>query len=562
MAIESDITEDKRLNAELSRAKDQAESANDAKSQFIANVSHEIRTPLTGIMGFAELLANREHIDAETRKDWSQSIVTSGRHLQMLLNDVLDISKIEAGKLEIEKLGVNPHQIIEDVVTIFQVNAAHKGLDLEVACPNPLPETIQTDPTRLRQILSNLVGNAIKFTDEGSVRIEADIQTGEDGKAVLRIDIVDTGPGMTADQQARLFKSFSQADASVTRKFGGTGLGLAISRHLAQALGGDIAVESRPGFGSRFSVTIDPGDISQTPRVQAPESRTRGHVESNHEQAEPAPDHAAAPAGIDGSPRLLLADDGETNRKFFNITLRDAGFDVTLAENGQEALDRLQAEPEGFDLVLMDMQMPVLDGFEATRRARAAGVRCPIYALTASVLKGDRERCLKVGCTDYLTKPIQPDELVRRVCQALRREPAKARDNTSAEPTKPATTTGSDAIAPGLDPDMPDFIEVLTDYADRLGGYLSDAEAALARQDAESLASIAHTILGSGGTIGYDCLTEPAKALQLAAHEHSLEQAGTQLDELIDLSRRIRLGLESPAAESPGPTDAISSDDR
>ena len=556
MAMESDITDDKKINEELTRAKEEAESGNRSKSQFIANMSHEIRTPLTGIIGFADMLSKMEDVDAATRRDWGHTILSSSRHLQALLNDVLDISKIEAGKLEIETMQVSPHEVIAEIASIFRVNAQAKGLSLELACPNPLPKSIQTDPTRLKQILSNLVGNAIKFTSEGSIRIEADLVKHSDYQdELMRIDIVDTGPGMSKEQLSRLFQAFAQADASVTRKFGGTGLGLAISRNLAEALGGGLTVESREGFGSRFILTIDPGDISDTPRIMGIESHTvTDQTEQILEQTETSSSVSVdsdsnTPKSDENLPEVLLADDGETNRKFITTSLKHAGIAVTAVPNGKVALDTLVAEPDRFKLVLMDMQMPEMDGFEATRQARKAGVKTPIFALTASVLKGDRERCLSVGCNDYLSKPIEPARLIEAVKNVLAMQ--QEAQLLSEELPQPVTkTTGSDKTNPPesepiistLEDETPGLIDLITSYANELSQYLEEADHALNSNDVDTVAKLAHKILGSGGMMGFDCLSDPAEALEQAALSKKLDKAAEELEELKQLSTRIQHG--------------------
>lgn len=526
MSIESDISELKQAEQDMDEAREAAESASESKSRFLANMSHEIRTPLTGVIGFAQMLEQKPDADEATRQDWARTIHHSARHLQSLLNDVLDVSKIEAGRMEMEWQPVDLHGLLADTASNFRVAAAEKGITLDLMCPNPLPQKVRTDPTRLRQVLSNLVSNAIKFTGHGGVHIEADLletESGDDAQTLVRIDVVDTGPGIPADRQAAVFRPFVQADNSVSREHGGTGLGLVISRRLCEALGGTLTLESRQGFGSRFTVTFNPGDIANTPRVTSQEAmaHARNHVST-----------ASTEAALGA--KVLVADDGETNRKFLQIVLADAGCDVVLAEHGAEAVELVKQTEGGFDLILMDMQMPVLDGYRATAALREAGVACPILALTASTMQGTREKCTEAGCTGYLTKPIDPGRLIDAVREAI-------------EATRAGTATNADA--PVDEDDVPATADprmaaLVNSYLHELENYLKDAEAALNRGDLEAVAAVGHKVLGSGGTIGFHELTAPAAALETAAKTGQAEAARRSLDELVALQRSLTEGRD------------------
>ncbi|MEQ8790517.1 MAG: PAS domain S-box protein [Pirellulaceae bacterium] len=403
---------------DLEEARRAADLANRSKDEFLANMSHELRTPMTAILGFAEILVgdDAECIPAE-RADAIQTIRRNGEHLLELINDILDLSKIEAGKLEIERIDCSPWQIIEDVVGLMRVRAQAKNLPLEAELEGPIPATFRTDPTRLRQVLINLVGNAIKFTELGSVRVIARIAESAAGSA-LEFRVVDTGIGMDDAQVARLFRPFTQADTSITRNFGGTGLGLAISRRLAETLGGALDVVSRPGQGTTFTVLL-PIDLPagaaliQTASDASPEPRGGAPDSSSDCAAESAPRSAPDPPRLAG--RILLAEDGVDNQRLISFVLRKAGAEVTVVENGKLACEAiLQAVAEGlpYDMVLMDMQMPVLDGYSATRRLRQDGYDGVIVALTAHAMSGDRQRCLDAGCDDYATKPIERRNLI------------------------------------------------------------------------------------------------------------------------------------------------------
>jgi signal transduction histidine kinase/ActR/RegA family two-component response regulator len=385
-----------------------AQTANRAKSEFLANMSHEIRTPMTAILGFAERLQDTDLTEAQ-RLDAVETICRSGKHLLQVINDILDLSKIEADKMEIERITVSPRQLIEEVERAVKPGATERGLWLRIEYTPDMPESIETDPTRLSQILLNLVGNAIKFTHLGGVHVVAGLAgSADDAEAaanpMMQFDVIDTGVGMTPEQMARLFSPFTQADSSTTREFGGTGLGLVISKRLAQVLGGTITVESKPGVGSTFRVLVATGTIKH--------EQTR---DVDHAKRTPAAATVpeSLPECLQG--RILLAEDGPDNQRLVSAILRKAGAEVTLAENGRKAVDlAMTSWQQGmpYDVILMDMQMPVMDGYEATRALRQAGYQGAIIALTAHAMATDRQKCLDAGCDDYASKPIHRDDLI------------------------------------------------------------------------------------------------------------------------------------------------------
>jgi len=404
VAIKSDVTE-------LVLERKKAESASRSKSEFLANMSHEIRTPMTAILGFADLLDTDGYAtnDEFQAKNAIQTIRSNANHLLTITNDILDMSKIDAGCMTVECIDTHAIQIIEEVVSLMQPRAKGKGLSLAAIYHGEMPSKITSDPTRLRQILINLVGNAIKFTEVGSVTIHATLDC-ENQQLICRV--MDTGIGMTHEQTEYIakFEAFSQADSSHTRQFGGTGLGLRIANSLAKLLGGGIEVESEKGTGSAFSVSFATGKIVELDLL-SPEriaESLKALPQTKESLVGVVPSTTLRLEGL----QILLAEDGPDNQRLIAFHLKRAGAQVTIAENGLIAAELVERTDVHFDLVFMDMQMPKLDGYASTARLRKGGYKIPIIALTAHAMDGDRKKCLDAGCDDYTTKPIQREQLI------------------------------------------------------------------------------------------------------------------------------------------------------
>ena len=514
-------------------------AATQAKSEFLANMSHEIRTPMTAILGFAEMILHAGDLSKAPaeRIDAIQTIIRNGKYLLQLLNDILDLSKIEAGRLDVQLTSCSPVQILADVAQLMHGRADAKRLSLVVDCSGPLPATIRTDPMRWRQILINLVGNAIKFTEKGTVRLALSLIHSEPGEPMLRFEVTDSGIGMTQEQLSRLFQPFAQADNA--RRFGGTGLGLAISKRLAENLGGTIGVESQPGRGSRFHVIIPVGPIEDVEMLEHPMQDF--HVAPL--PLEPAQGQTPAPP-LDC--RVLLAEDVADTQRLLSMVLAAAGAQVTSAENGQAAYETAcTAHSAGhpFDVILMDMEMPVLDGDEATRRLRQAGYTGPIIALTAHAMALQRQACLAAGCDDCLVKPIDHDLLLATVAKYARKPHPVAPQIPEPHAFHPLLASLSSA----------DQAQLLRGFLDNLRNRQEELEHAWQRRDRTGVRRAAHALRGSSPLFGFHQLAEAAGVVdqQLLVPQIELDSLADVVEGLIHLCRQTAIQTSLPVPPTP-----------
>lgn len=408
VCLMTDITEAKMYEVELENAKRDAESANNAKSQFLANMSHEIRTPLNAIMGLSELLQTN-YKDEQERTLWLKKITRNSEHLKKVIDEILDLSKIEAGKLQLKIASFSVPQVIAQVKSILSPLANEKKLALRFETDGEIPSTITSDATKIQHILLNLLGNAIKFSNQGSVTLKVK-QIYENAEPLMQFTVIDTGIGMSADEVKHLFEPFTQVDSSMTRRFRGTGLGLTLAKQLAKALGGDVYLaESTPGKGSTFVATVKTGDISKSPTITSFENLLSEPADLVEATEAPGPKQNISDF------KVLLVEDSLDNQLLVQSFLEMEGVTVDLAADGEEGMKK--AENGDHDLVIMDIQMPVMDGYSATAALRQHGYKKPIVAFTAHAFEDERERCLNIGFTDFLSKPIKKRALVECIAK-------------------------------------------------------------------------------------------------------------------------------------------------
>jgi signal transduction histidine kinase/ActR/RegA family two-component response regulator/HPt (histidine-containing phosphotransfer) domain-containing protein len=525
-ALNRMVTALKTQQEDVRQAQRAAEAANQAKSGFLANMSHEIRTPMNAILGYSELMLKPSQTQSD-RLDCIQTIRRNARHLLDVINDILDISKIEAGKMTVERIAVELPRLVAEVLSMTRPRAREKGLLFRAEFDGPVPRTIETDQLRVTQILVNLLGNAVKFTEAGEVSLRISCRQRGRTDGVIRFDVTDTGVGMTADQAARLFQPFTQADESTTRRFGGTGLGLSISAKLAELLGGTIAVSSEIGRGSTFSLTINPGPLANAEMLS---NLTESHLAMAVRQ-----EQSAVQVQLRG--RILLAEDGRDNQRLIKAYLGEAGADVTVVENGRLALAAARAQQ--FDLILMDMQMPEMDGYTAASQLRSRGVSTPIIALTAHAMSGDREKCLRCGCTDYLTKPIDGALLCRTAARYMTGTEPAAGNVASSAPSDSAPHPASEKLYSAM-ADNPVVAGVLPEFIAELPGEVDRLLSLLRQNDLLELRRAAHQMRGAGGGYGYPAISEAAaRAERIIDESGPGEQVRSQIESLVRLVRTV-----------------------
>ena len=497
----------------LSEARDKEIKANKAKSIFLAHMSHEIRTPLTSIIGFSDTLLDSNQ-SIEERIHAIQTINRSGKHVLNIINEILDLSKIEADKLEIEQLNFSLIDLINEIAPVVELQATDKDLVFSVNYQFPVPECITADPLRVKQIILNLVSNAIKFTDKGHVKININCSI---DNQLISIDVIDTGIGISKEQSEKIFQEFMQADTSTTRQFGGTGLGLSLSKRLAEMMGGTITMESTPGVGSRFSFRLPTGPLENTKLIRNQQELpvAKDLIKSNKPTSR-----------LTGS--VLLAEDSKDIQQLLSVYIRKLGLELDIVENGAQAVER--AVNNNYDIVLMDMRMPIMDGMTAVSTLRELGYKQPIIALTANTMKKDQEQCLQAGCDEFLSKPVVREDLASAFARYLNNK----ENEEGQEDIEPVVST--------LLEEEPDMLDLVEAYIEQLPDSYEKIKQAEQNEDWSELRELIHKMKGTAGGYGYPELTRLAAQAEFQILNEDYHEVASFIAQIETYIKRIIIG--------------------